>query len=463
MPPPNLLLLRRLSATTVAANASSAEAGSSNKPIKISKLRSKFDRNHKALKIHSSISKLNALDATVRRLAESKRFDDVVSLIESHKQNSEEEEVKTESFLSSLINCYGVASMPDHALGMYNKIDELGFPRTVLSFNAVLNAFVRSKCCQKVPTLFKEISDKYGIIPNEDSFKILVMSYCESGLPEKGVEVLEQMHELGIPPTIISFNVVLTGFVQSKCYEKVPTLFQELSEKYGIVPDTFSYAILVSSYCELGLPEKGLEVLELMKAKNMQVTGHAYNMILIALYNKGNIDEVEKLWTEMLKNGCGLSVVSYTARIRNVGDDVGKAKGLIEEMREFGLKPDILTYNVLMDCFCRNGNSEEVKKVYEGLQANGCTPDAVSFGILINHLCVNAEYEDAYKMFKESVKVNKIPNFDKMKDLALGLVDGLMEKNKLNEAKEFLCTLKEKFPNFTNAQKKAETDGVGSV
>ncbi|KAM7263606.1 hypothetical protein ACFE04_001289 [Oxalis oulophora] len=387
MPPSNLLRLhhlRCLSTTAAAPIAEAAAAASNNPPITITNLRAEYDPD-KALEIYSSLSKTltsrNALELTVRRLAKSKRYDDIVSLIQSHKQDPK---FKTEYFLSAFIKCYGVASMPVHALNTYNQIDELGIPRTVNSFNAVLNALV-----------------------------------------------------------------------QSKCSEKVPTLFNELSGKYDIVPDKVSYGILVRSYCELGLPEKGLEVLELMKAKNVEVTPVTYSTVMNILYKKGKDDEAERLWTEMLEKGCKLDVAAYNVRLINAGKDIGRVKELIGEMGNFGLKPDIFSYNAVIHCYGKNVNFEEIKKVYQGLEANGCKPNVRTFGTIIYHLCKNAEYEDAYKMFKESVRVNKVPLFEILKPLAVGLA----EKKKLSEAKEFFRTLEEKFhPNLMNEWKKVEID-----
>ncbi|KAM7266052.1 hypothetical protein ACFE04_003735 [Oxalis oulophora] len=373
MPPPNLFrlhLLRPLSTTTAAAASAS--------PITISKIRSELDHD-KALQLYSSISKTkpsrHALELTVRRLSTSRRTDDVISLIDSHKADPR---VKTdEHFVSSLIRCYGFAGMSDHALGLYTQMDEFGTPRTVYSFNVVLNAFVRSKCCRKVPTLFTELSDKYGI-----------------------------------------------------------------------VPDKVSYGILVKSYCELCLVEKAVEVLELMKAKNVEVTASTYSMIMDSFYKKGKGDEAERLWTEMSKNGCELDTAAYNVRIVNAGKDVVRVQELINEMATFGLKPDTCSYNALIRCYFKEGNLEEAKKVYKGL-----VPNAATFRIMILHLCRKEEYEDAYNVFRDSVKANKIPAFGMLRPLAVGLV----KQKKLNEANEFFCTLKKKFnPSLMNAWKKVE-------
>ncbi|KAM7265792.1 hypothetical protein ACFE04_003475 [Oxalis oulophora] len=269
------------------------------------------------------------------------------------------------------------------------------------------------------------------------------------------------MDDLHTPRTVVSFNAMLYACVQSKCYEEVPLLFVELPDLYdGIVPDKISYGILVRSYCELGQPEKALEVLVKMEDEKKEITTITYTTIMNSFYKKGMIDEAEKVWAEMLKSSCQLDVAAYNVRIMNaIGEDVGKVKDLIDEMGNFGLTPDTISYNAMMTCYCRNGNMEEAKKVFEGLEGFGCKPNAASFRTLIYHLCRNGEYEDGYKIFKQSVAVHKISDFGTLKHLA----EGLVKTKRIKEAKELFRTLKKKFhPDLLSAWMKVEKDlGLG--
>ncbi|XVE87277.1 hypothetical protein DITRI_Ditri18aG0104000 [Diplodiscus trichospermus] len=98
------------------------------------------------------------------------------------------------------------------------------------------------------------------------------------------------------------------------------------------------------------------------------------------------------------------------------GREPEKVKELIDEMSSLGLKPDTNSYNYLMTCYFRNGMLDEAKKVYEGLEG--------------------------YEMFKESVRLHKIPDFNTLRHL----VEGLVRNKKIKEAKALIRTVKKKFP-----------------
>ncbi|KAL6222436.1 hypothetical protein ACLB2K_005828 [Fragaria x ananassa] len=186
--------------------------------------------------------------------------------------------------------------------------------------------------------------------------------------------------------------------------------------KYNVSADKVSYGILIKSFCDAGKPEEAIETVRVMEEKGVEVTAVSFTTIFNALYKKGNKEEVEKLWDEMVEKGC---------------------------------KVDVAAYNVKIMC----GMMEEAEKVYKGLEANKLNPNAATFRILVFYLCKNECFERAYRVFKKSVEMRKIPDFNTLRFLA----EGLMKKNMRKEAKG------KKFPpNRLNAWKKVE-EGLGLV
>ncbi|KAK4360552.1 hypothetical protein RND71_019504 [Anisodus tanguticus] len=126
----------------------------------------------------------------------------------------------------------------------------------------------------------------------------------------------------------------------------------------------------------------------------------------------------------MVKRGCGPGIGAYNVKIMNIqGGDPDGVKGLIEEISNVELKPDTISYNYLMSCYCRNEMMDEAEKVYEDLETNG-----------MNSL------RRGLQVFKESVGANKIPDVNTLKYL----VHGLVKSSKVKDAKEMIRTLKKK-------------------
>ncbi|XAR73884.1 hypothetical protein NMG60_11008002 [Bertholletia excelsa] len=188
---PALRRVRQLS-TAAAAAAAAAAASTGSSSITISKakakLRSEFDPD-KALEIYSSVSdhytsprsNRYTQDLTIRRLAKSRRFGDIETLLESHKNDPR---ITQEPFVSTLIRSYDLAGMFVHALRTYNQMDDLGAPRSTTSFNALLAACTQSKLFDQVPQLFDQMPKRHGFSPDEVSYGMLVKSYCQNHVYE---------------------------------------------------------------------------------------------------------------------------------------------------------------------------------------------------------------------------------------------------------------------------------------
>ncbi|ESQ53426.1 hypothetical protein EUTSA_v10027579mg [Eutrema salsugineum] len=382
--------------TTAAGDATTTVEAAAPSPGKISASKAKtiLRKVHdpdKALEIYSNVSNHDASpvssryaqELTVRRLAKCSRFSDIEALIESQKNDPK---IKEEPFYSTLIRSYGRASMFDHAMRAFEQMDQYGTPRSALSFNSLLNACLHSNKFDKVPQLFDEIPQRYN----------------------------------------------------------------------DINPDKISYGILIKSYCDSGSPEKAIEIMRQMEGKGMEVTTIALTTILNSLYKKGEAEVAESLWNEMVKKGCEFDNAAYNVRIMNAQkESPERVLELIDEMSTMGLKPDAISYNYLMTAYCEKGMLDEAKKVYEGLQGNSCAPNAATFRTLIFHLCYSGLYEQGYAMFKKSVYMHKIPDFNTLQHLVVGLV----RNKKIDDAKGLIRTVKKKFPpSFLNAWKKLEEE-----
>ncbi|CAI9781012.1 unnamed protein product [Fraxinus pennsylvanica] len=281
-------------------------------------------------------------------------------------------------------------------------------------------------------------------ITEEAFLASLIRSYGVAGMFENALKTFDEMNSLGTPRSSLSFNALLTACVHSKLFDRVPTYFSEIPAKNGFSPDKFSFGILIKAYCEMGSPEMAIEKLSEMEEKGIEVTPVTFTTILHGLYKKGRSEEAERFWDERVtKKGCVPDVGAYNVRLMHIhGGEVEGVTRLIDEMCNAGIKPDAISYNYLMTCYCKNGMMDEAKKVYDELGSKCCNPNTTTFRTLVFHLCEQGRYVTGYKVFKESVKLHKIPDFNTLKYLA----EGLAKNGHTNELKAMIRTMNKKFP-----------------
>ncbi|GAV69504.1 PPR domain-containing protein/PPR_2 domain-containing protein, partial [Cephalotus follicularis] len=328
--------LRRLTTTTTVAT--TTPPTTTTPSISISSAKSKLRTEHdpdKALQIYSSVSKhysfpassRYAQDITVKRLAKSRRFADIESLIESHKTDPK---ITEEPYLSSLIRSYGRAGMFDHALSTFHQMEQLGTPRTVISFNALLSACVLSKLFDKVPDLFKEIPEKNNVMPDKVSYGILVKSYCESVSPDKAIEILKDMEDGNVEVTAVTFTTIYYSLYKKGKIEDAERFWSEMVRK-GCQLDVAAYNVRIMN-AQDGELDRIRELIDEMGASGLKPDTISYNFLMASYCRRGMLEEAMKVY-----------------------------KGLEDN----GLKPNACTFRTLIYYLCRNEEFDKGYKLYK--------------------------------------------------------------------------------------------------
>lgn len=78
--------------------------------------------------------------------------------------------------------------------------------------------------------------------------------------------------------------------------------------------------------------------------------------------------------------------------------------------------------------------------MYGGMQGDGCRANGSTFRVFLFYLCRSGDLDMALEVFKVSVKRNRMPNYQTVKPLVVGLV----LRKKMREAKEVIELAKKK-------------------
>ncbi|KAJ7103642.1 hypothetical protein B0H15DRAFT_813023 [Mycena belliarum] len=77
------------------------------------------------------------------------------------------------------------------------------------------------------------------------------------------------------------------------------------------------------------------------------------------------------------------------------------AAKLWNDMTQFGMKPGILTWNMVLDMYSSRGTSKDVLGAWDTMSAHGIVPDGSSYRALISSLCSEQRWDDALRWFQK--------------------------------------------------------------
>ncbi|BAT73653.1 hypothetical protein VIGAN_01116300 [Vigna angularis var. angularis] len=261
------------------------------KEVKLKRLVEKFK---KASDIDRFRKKKGIYEKTVRRLAGAKRFRWVCDILEHQKQYSD---ISNEGFSARLIFLYGKSGMAKHARMVFDEMPQRKCNRTVLSFNALLAAYLHSRKFNVVDGLFKTLPTQLSIEPDLVSYNTLIKAFCEKGCFDSALSVLKEMEEKGVNPDSITFNTLLDGLYSKGSFEDGEKVWGQMVAK-NVTPDVRSYSSKLVGLFRENKPDEVDELSREMEKVGVKLDlfciKAVVNAVIKCCLNNGDLDEVKK-------------------------------------------------------------------------------------------------------------------------------------------------------------------------
>ena len=81
-----------------------------------------------------------------------------------------------------------------------------------------------------------------------------------------------------------------------------------------------------------------------------------------------------------------------------------EAQSVIHLMVHVGVRPDVISYNTLIDGHCLAGTIDEASKQIDGMVSVGLKLDSFSYDTLLHGYCKDGRIDDAYFLFQKNVE-----------------------------------------------------------
>ncbi|XVE87808.1 hypothetical protein DITRI_Ditri19aG0018200 [Diplodiscus trichospermus] len=311
-----------------------------------------------------------------------------------------------------------------------------------ISFSTAISKLSEGNHFQSIDTFLHELRSRPDL-KNERFASHSLILYGQAKMLNHALKAFDDFHNEGLCNSAKSLKALLVAAILSKDYKEAKRIFVEFPKRYGIEPDLETYNTAIKALCESGSSSSVYSILVDMKSKGVKPNATTFGTLLSGFYQEEKYEDVGKVLNLMKEHGIPVGVSTYNIRIRSLCmlKKSNEAKALLDGMLSKGIKPNSITYNNLIYGFCMEGNLEEAKKLFKSMVKGGLEPDSHCYFTLAYFLCQGRDFEEALRICKESMEKNWFPNFSTMKSL----VNGLASISKVDEAKELIQNIKEKF------------------
>ncbi|XP_010267684.1 PREDICTED: pentatricopeptide repeat-containing protein At1g61870, mitochondrial [Nelumbo nucifera] len=322
-----------------------------------------------------------------------------------------------------------------------------------IAFSIAISKLTESNSFEGIRSFLEELKTRSDL-KNERFLSHAIVLYGQAGMLDHAIRTFKQMDEMGIPRSTKSLNALLFACIVAKKHDEVSRIFLEFPRAYGITPDIDTYNTVIKSFCESGSSSSVYSILAEMSRKGCKPNATSFGTLLAGFYKEEKYEDVAEVLELMKKHDVHQGVSTYNIRIQSLCKmkKSPEAKALFDGMLARGMKPNTNTYFHLIYGFCNEGDLEEAKRLFKDMSRKGCVPQSDCYFTLIYYLCQGGDFDTALQLCKDSLAKNWVPNFTTMKTL----VNGLASSSKVEEARELVGQMKERFGKNANMWEEIE-------
>ncbi|KDP28300.1 hypothetical protein JCGZ_14071 [Jatropha curcas] len=221
-------------------------------------------------------------------------------------------------------------------------------------------------------------------------------------------DVLIQMKKKD--PSLISPRTVqvVLGRVAKLC--SVRQTVETFRRFKKLVPfyDTSSFNALLRTLCQEKSMHDARNVYHRLK-KEFTPNLQTFNILLSGWKSS---EEAESFFEEMRELGIKPDVVSYNSLIDVYckGREMEKAYKMVEKMREEDISPDVITYTSIIGGLGLIGQPDKARDVLKEMKEYGCYPDVAAYNAAIRNYCIARRLDYASSLIDEMASKGLSPN-----------------------------------------------------
>lgn len=279
-------------------------------------------------------------------------------------------------------------------------------------YNAVLMGYAKRGWAKKAEKLLKEMQGMQIDGPNAVTYNVVLDSLSKSGDSDavKRAEHIwkKMMKNAGIKPDMFTFTSLFSLYAKNGDGDKSERLLEQVvglhrAGKLKDGPNAFTYRCVIDALAKSTAPERAEEILYRMQERGIEPNRFHFCGVLGAYARNGKADQCEKLLQCMYESHVAGSlpeapdVVAFNSVVfawakSGADNALSKARGIVDDMINAGILPNLITYNCLLSAAKDGKEAEQMLKQMNELHLKGeleAAPNTVSYNYCLNALATS--------------------------------------------------------------------------
>ncbi|KAF9189263.1 hypothetical protein BGZ51_008190 [Haplosporangium sp. Z 767] len=348
--------------------------------------------------------------------------------------------------------------------GFYKGLGEYGLTPNSKTYRILMKSHMRQGQVDQVLDMFCKLSESRQpeLQPGSEDYRILIQTLANHGRMSDALRVLRELTVTGkVALTTPIYNVFLTQYAREGQVEKAQKVLDRIiAEKLPLIDGSFNP--LIRAYLARKDFDKVGEMTELMYRYGIQPSRTTFNIMINSTKASGNLDRAMTLFERMAIEGVEPDIWTYNSlltlhvrkllpardNVRWKGDTaavtreqieeyVPRIEKLLQQMKDRGIKPDIVTYSNLIHQYVILHDVEQAEMVFHEMVKSGISPNTYVFNTLMNGFAQIEEMDKAVELFRRMPKYGVEPDATTFTTL----IKGYANTKQMTRAKDFATSL----------------------
>ncbi|KAJ8773231.1 hypothetical protein K2173_028408 [Erythroxylum novogranatense] len=363
---------------------------------------------------------------------------------------------------SSILNASASMQSLDLGLQIKSRVIKAGLEDDLSVCNSIIDMYMRCS-----PTVEDGLRVFRGMeSPNVISWTSLIAGFANHGLPQDSLQLLMDMRHVGVHPNSFTLSTILRacsiiksasetlklhGYIIKRKADSHLVVNNALVDAYagsGRIDDAWlvirnmkqrdaiTYTSLATRLNQMGRRKEALSIIHYMLKCDVKMDGFSLASFLSASVGLEITEAGKQLHCHSVKSGLG----NHMSVSNSLVDFYGKYGLVNDARRAFAeiIKPDVVSWNSLMSGLALNGHISSALSAFEDMRLAGVKPDSVTF-LLVLLTCSRGGLTDMGVKYFHSMR--EIQGLEPQMDHYVCLVDLLGRVGRLEEAMEVLETM----------------------
>lgn len=305
---------------------------------------------------------------------------------------------------SILVLAYVQASLLDDALAILRKRKWKDSAYEDNLYHLLICSCKEAGSYENADIIFKQMLE-LGREPNLHITSSMIDIYGCMGRFQDAEDLHLRLEASGVPLDMVAYSILVRMYVKAGSLKEACAVLESMERRKDIIPDTFLYRDMLRIYQRCGMREKLADVYYRMLRSGLAWDEAMYNCVINCCARALPVDEISKLFDDMLGHG-------YAA--------------------------NTITFNVMMDVYCKAGLLVKARKLFSMAKKQGLA-DVISYNIII------AAYGQArdFRRMEHIVQQMRIAGYPVSLEAYNSMLDAYGKEDQAEEFERVLKKMKE--------------------